>query len=46
MEWKEEYAIGVEEIDKEHQGLFKAVNRLSHVLKEWIRSGTGTSAKR
>ena len=34
MEWKEEYASGVEEIDKEHQGLFKAVNRLSHVLKD------------
>ncbi len=28
LEWKEEFNIGVEEIDKEHQRLFTVINRL------------------
>lgn len=28
IQWKESYAIGVEEVDNQHKGLFDAVNRL------------------
>lgn len=33
MIWREEYALGIEALDKQHQGLFIAVNSLSDLLK-------------
>lgn len=33
MIWKEDYALGVDELDKQHRGLFEAVNHLSSTLK-------------
>ena len=32
--WKEEFNIGVEVIDKEHQRLFKVINKLFTLNKE------------
>ncbi len=33
MIWREEYALGIEALDKQHQGLFIAVNSLNDLLK-------------
>ena len=32
MEWKNEYALGVELIDKQHQELFRAANRVLRIV--------------
>lgn len=34
FEWREEFNLGVEEIDKEHQRLFKIINKISAIRKE------------
>jgi len=34
MEWNDRYRIGVEHIDKQHQGLFSAINRVLRILDE------------
>lgn len=34
MEWKEEYAIGIPQIDTQHKGLFRAVTRISNIIDE------------
>ena len=37
--WKDEFNIGVEAIDKEHQRLFSIINRLFTLRKEEQKSG-------
>lgn len=39
LEWKDEYNIGVDAIDKEHQRLFSIINRLFILRKEEQKSG-------
>ena len=34
FEWQEEFNIGVETIDKEHQRLFKIINKLFRMKEE------------
>jgi len=34
FEWREEFNLGVEEIDKEHQRLFKIINKISAIREE------------
>lgn len=34
MEWNDEYAIGIELIDHQHQELFRAVNRVKSILDQ------------
>ena len=34
LEWKEEYSIGVESIDKEHRRLFKIITKLLAFVNE------------
>lgn len=41
FEWKEEYNIGVDLIDKEHQELFQFINKL-YLLTQ--KNGDGTAA--
>ncbi len=39
MDWKEEYASGVAEIDRQHQELFHMVEKLENLVKEEIFYG-------
>ena len=34
MVWDDSYALGVEQIDRQHRALFTAVNRVSSVLEQ------------
>lgn len=34
FEWQEEFVIGVDSIDKEHQRLFKIINKLFRMKEE------------
>jgi hemerythrin len=33
MEWKKEYAVGIDEIDEQHQGLFDMVRKLAQLIE-------------
>lgn len=34
MEWNDRYALGIEQIDYQHQELFRAINRINKILQE------------
>jgi hemerythrin len=36
LEWKDEYSMGEEKIDKQHKGLFKLSNEIYHLVEEGV----------
>ena len=34
MEWNDRYAIGIEQIDEQHKGLFRMVNRMAKIVQD------------
>lgn len=34
MEWNDRYALGIDQIDHQHQELFRTVNRIQNILQE------------